>query len=236
MLLLQARYPDDPVREHEHECFVASTGLGPDDVVLHDLCQGPPSLARLRDFDMLSVGGSGDFNVSKEDLPEFHAYLDFLREVVELGRPTFASCFGYQSIVRALGAEVIHDPPTAEVGTFELTLTEAGQRDPLFLALPQRFMAQLGHKERATDAAVGTVNLAGSERSPFQALRIPDKPIWASQFHPEMGRTTNLERFRRYITDYGPADRTDLDSVFQGFRESPEASSLLARFVALVFG
>jgi hypothetical protein len=51
-----------------------------------------------------------------------------------------------------------------------------------------------------------------------------------------MDRTTNLERFRRYITDYGPADPTDLDSVFQRFRESPEASSLLARFVALVFG
>ncbi len=236
MLLLQARLPDDPVRQHELQCFAAATGLGADNLVPHDLCKGPPLVAQLRDFDMLSVGGSGDFYVSKEDLPHFEAYLDLLREVVDLGQPTFASCFGYQSILRALGAEVIHDPPNAEVGTFELMLTQDGQSDPLFGALPQRFLAQLGHKERATTTARGTVNLAGSERSPFQALRIPEKSIWATQFHPEMDRTTNLARFRRYIKDYGPADPEEHAAAFRRFRDSPDASSLLARFVALVCG
>jgi GMP synthase (glutamine-hydrolysing) len=121
MLLLQARLPGDPIRDREHQCFVASTGLAAEDVVLHDLTGGPSSLARLRNFDMLSVGGSGDFYASKGDLPEFEAYLDFPREVVALGHPTFASCFGYQSIARALGARVIRDSANAETGTFELT-------------------------------------------------------------------------------------------------------------------
>jgi GMP synthase (glutamine-hydrolysing) len=236
MLLLQARLADDPIRAHEHSCFVAATGLAPEDVVPHDLMVGPPSVTHLKTFDMLSVGGSGEFYVSKANLPMFEAYLGFLREVVARGHPTFASCYGYQSIARALGAEVIHDPANAEVGTFELTLTEAGRADPLFGTLPERFAVQLGHKERATADAPGTINLAGSPRSPYQALRIPDKPIWASQFHPEMNRDQNLERFRRYLRDYGPPDPQDLEAAFARFSDSTDASSLLRRFVSLVFG
>ncbi len=236
MLLLQARLPDDPARAHEHGCFVASTGLRPEDVVPHDLTGGPPSLTRLRTFDMLSVGGSGDFYVSRGDLPEFEAYLDFLREVVALGHPTFASCFGYQSLARALGAEVVHDPANAEVGTFELNLTEAGRSDALFQTLPERFWAHLGHKDRACSAPTGTLNLAGSARSPFQALRIPGKPVWACQFHPEMDRDASLERLRCYMADYGPPDPKDAEAAFARFLETPDTSKLLVQFLSLVFG
>ena len=185
---------------------------------------------------MLSVGGSGDFYISKGDLPDFEAYLEFLREVVALGYPTFASCFGYQSMARAMGADVIHDPANAEVGTFELTLTEEGKTDSLFQTLPVRFWAQLGHKDRATTSPLGTINLAGSPRSPYQALRVPDQPIWATQFHPEMNREQNLDRFHRYLKDYGPRDPQDLEAACAQFQDSPHTTSLLERFLSLVFG
>jgi GMP synthase (glutamine-hydrolysing) len=236
ILLLQARLPDDPMREHEHRCFVDRTGLPAECILSHDLCEGPPSIVDLERYDALSVGGSGAFYVSRGNLPQFDAYLDFLREAVERGHPTFASCFGYQSIVRALGGELVHDPSRAEVGTFELTLTGHGRSDPLFGGLPDRLMAQMGHKDRASLPAPGTLNLASSERCTYQALRVPSKPIWATQFHPELDRETNLDRFRRYMADYGPERQEDLQEAFDRFKESPEASGLLRRFLEQIFG
>lgn len=236
ILLLQARLSDDPMAEQEHRCFVSRTGLPREAIACHDLCAGPPTIAELERHDALMVGGSGEFYISKENLPEFDAFMEFLREVVERGRPAFFSCFGYQSLVRALGGSLIHDPPSAEVGTYELTLTEPGKADPLFGYLPERFMAQMGHKDRASRVPDGTLNLASSERSPYQALCIPGKPIWATQFHPELDRSTNLERFNRYQDKYGPLSGEECDAVRARFGDSPEASTLLSRFLELVFG
>jgi len=237
LLLLQARRPGDAMAGHERACFVKSTGLPSDAVVAHDLCDGPPSLARLRSFDFLSVGGSGEFFVSRGDLPRFDAFLDFLREVGERGFPTFASCFGYQAMVRALGGEIVHDPANSEVGTYEVALTEAGRRDELFSALPPRLEAQMGHKDRATRHPEGIPNLAASERSPLQALRIPGKPVWATQFHPELDRESTMDRYRSYLESYSEQmTEEEKARAFERFRDTPEASGLLPRFLELVFG
>lgn len=236
MLLLQARRADDPMREHEHRCFVRRTGLPPENVVPHDLCCGPPDLRALSDFDSLTVGGSGEYYVSRGNLPHFERLMDFLREVLDRGYPTFASCFGFQSIVRALGGELVYDPVHSEVGTYGLELTDEGIADPLFGRLPRTFMAQMGHKDRTTRFPDGALNLASSEQCTFQALRIPGKPVWATQFHPELDRDSNLDRLRRYVRHYGPANPGELAAVESRFRESPEASSLLPRFLDLVFG
>ena len=236
MLLLQARRADDPMRWHEHRCFAERTGLTAENLVTHDLCAGPPPLSCLAQFDAISVGGSGEFYVSRGNLPQFDTFLEFLNEAVARSQPMFASCFGFQSLVRALGGELIYDPPSAEVGTFELTLTDDGKADPLFSVLPERFMAQMGHKDRASVFPEAALNMASSSNCRFQALRIPDKPIWATQFHPELDRTSNLDRLRRYLRDYGPEDPDEMAAWEARFLDSPESSSLLRRFLALVFG
>jgi GMP synthase (glutamine-hydrolysing) len=237
VLLLQARNPGDPIREQEVRCFAARTGLPVERIVAHDLLRGPPPLAEVRACDALMVGGSGDFYISKDDLPELERTLDLLREIAVIGHPTFASCYGYHCLVRALGGRIIHDPEQKEVGTYPLTLTDAGRADPLFGALPDRFEAQLGHRDRAIEHPLGIPNLAGSERSPLQALRVPDQPVWATQFHPELDRESSGERLRVYLASYAPdladADRARLEAQFG---DSPETSQLLPRFLALVFG
>ena len=236
LLLLQARLADDPMREHERECFVRATGLPDDHVVGFDLCERAPTLDEIARCDALTVGGSGDFYVTKGDLTDFVRLLDVLREVVARRHPTFASCFGYQCLVRALGGEIVHDEPNTEVGTFELTLTPEGRDDELFSALPVRFQAQLGHKQRAVSHPDGIPNLAGSERSPFQALRVPDVPIWASQFHPELDRESNRDRFLYYQSGYSAyMSEAELAETDARFGESPEADTLLERFLQLVF-
>ncbi len=235
VLLLQARHPHDPMGRHEHECFAVTAGLDPDDITPFDLLERCPTLEEIQHFDALMVGGSGDFYVTKRNLPRFDELLDLFRRVVEVGHPTFASCFGYQCLVAALGGELIHDPDATEVGTFELELTEEGQKDPLFGELPRHFNAQLGRKDRAMRHPESVPNLARSERSPFQALRIPDRPIWGTQFHPELDRQTNQDRYQHYLDGYAKyLESEELDRVSAQFQESPEVSKLLGRFLELV--
>lgn len=184
--------------------------------------------------DALLVGGSGDHSVLDET-PAIRGFIDFLAEVCERGFPTFASCFGFQGLALALGGRVVADASRAEVGSYPLTLTAAGHADPLFAALPSPFIAQLGHKDHVTALPSGVDNLAHSERSSFQALKVAGKPIYATQFHPELTWKDNRMRFMRYMDTYGALfgaqeAQERLDSHVPG----PAANTLLARFVEQV--
>ena len=235
ILLLQARDPDDPMRGAERRDFADHAGLDQEQLVPHDLLSGPPTLDRVREHDALMVGGSGDYYVSKGNLPHMDETLELLRGVVEAAHPTFASCFGFQLLVAALGGEVVHDPEGTEVGTFEITLTEEGEADPLFGELPKRFPAQVGRKDRASKLPDGVLHLAFSERCSYHALRIPGRPVWATQFHPELDRRRNLDRFRRYLDGYAAyMSEEERRQAFERFEESPEAATLLPRFLETV--
>jgi GMP synthase (glutamine-hydrolysing) len=236
ILLLQARNPGDPAKEEERVSFAARIGCDVDKISPHDIIAEPLTLQKTLRFDALMVGGSGDYYVSKGNLPHFEATLDLLREVVERGHPTFASCFGFQLMAQALGGEVIFDAPNVEVGTFPLTLTQAGQQDELLGSLPPQFCAQLGRKDRAARLPDNSLHLASSERCPYQALRVPGKPIWATQFHPELTGAENLGRFHRYQAGYGSVmDAAEQQATLDRFTDSPETEKLLQRFVTLVF-
>lgn len=237
ILLLQARNLEDPVRQEERQSFAAKTGLAVEQIVTHDLLSGPPSMKRVREFEAVMVGGSGDYYVSKRSLPEFDAQLEVLASIVENGSPMFASCFGFQILVQALGGSIVHDPENVEVGTYDLSLTAQGEEDPLLGLLPPVFAAQLGRKDRAEELPAGVIHLASSERSRFQSFRVPDKPIWATQFHPELDLASNRLRFDRYLKGYAThMTEAEREEARQRFRESPETDKLLPAFLQLVFG
>ncbi len=235
ILLLQARDSGDPAKPEEVRSFAHHSGVETSQIVSWDLLTGPPSLAEVRRHQVMMVGGAGDYYVSKRNLPHFDALMDCLREVVAAGLPTFASCFGFQCLVEALGGDIVHDVENTEVGTYEVTLTDVGQQDELFGDLPGTFSAQLGRKDRAATAWEGIHSLASSQRCPVQALRIPGKPIWASQFHPELDRATNLGRFECYLEGYASVmSPAELEATLKSFRDSHEANGLLRRFLTLV--
>jgi GMP synthase (glutamine-hydrolysing) len=236
ILLLQARHADDAARLEERNSFAKMAGIPEDRVIPYDLLADTPNLATVRRFDALMIGGSGDYYVSKGNLPNFQAVLDLLAGVAAAGHPTFASCFGFQLLVRALGGEICYDPDHMEVGTFTLTLTGDGRSDELFCHLPNTFQAQLGRKDRASLLPPEALHLAYSQDAPYQALRLPGKPIWATQFHPELTRETNLGRFRRYMDGYASVlSPGELQQTLDSFDESPEANLLIGRFVQTVF-
>ncbi|MCP4245983.1 MAG: hypothetical protein GY778_02945, partial [bacterium] len=236
VLLLQGRRDQDPMKLHEQECFATHCRFDRSHVVGYDMVQGPPPARTVKGYDALFVGGAGDFYVSKGNLPGMADWLDFFGEIAAAGHPMFASCFGYQMFVLALGGEIVNDADNTEVGTYELRLTEEGRQDPLFSILPPKFWAQEGHKDRAGRNPDGIPNLAGSDASPLQALRIPGQPIWATQFHPELDLEANLCRFRHYVEGYAQVmTPEEIKPVLDRFQESPEANRLLPRFLDLVF-
>jgi GMP synthase (glutamine-hydrolysing) len=228
-LLLQARRPEDPTAAHEHACFAESLNVSLGDIQVHNLLSGPPSQESMENR-LLLVGGSGEFSVLDKH-PFVRTFLQFLdQEVLQRKRPTFASCFGFQGLVIAGGGTVIHDSPNTEVGTFKITLTNAGCKDPLLGALAPSFNAQEGHKDRADQLPAGITNLAYSERAPFQAFRVDDAPIVATQFHPELSRAANTKRYLWYHERYGQANVHE-DDVLSTMEETPKATALLRRWV-----
>ena len=237
ILLLQARNLDDPARAEERVSFAQKAGIPLSCFIPHDLLAGPPTLEQVLQYDALMVGGSGDYNVSDRSLPYIEKTCALLRDVVEVGHPTLASCFGFQMLVEALGGEIVRDPDSMEVGTYDVTLTPAGRNDELFSTLPDVFSAQFGHKERAERLPDTVVNLGSSELCAYQAIRVPDKPIWATQFHPEMSGDENRQRFGRYMEMYvGLVGQAEYDRILARFVGSPETEELIPRFINLIVG
>ncbi|MGI9428446.1 MAG: type 1 glutamine amidotransferase, partial [Bythopirellula sp.] len=130
-LLLQIRDRDDPIRPQEVDCFARAIGCSAKDIDTLSLLDERLTAAKLRDVDAVLIGGSGDYSAAGE-ADWLDDALNDLRLLSDLRQPTFASCWGFQAIARALGGRCIHDPPHAELGTIELQLTEAGATDPLF--------------------------------------------------------------------------------------------------------
>jgi GMP synthase (glutamine-hydrolysing) len=140
-------------------------------------------------------------------------------------------------MVEALGGDVRHDEAATEVGTFEITLTRAAANDDLFRGLPPNFRVQLGHKDRAITMPDNVTLLARSERCPYQAFKVNNALIYATQFHPELTKHNNRGRFLRYRDIYMDAlGAAGFEEVLQGFGPSPECSTLLRRFRDLVEG
>ena len=233
LLLLQARKKGDPAAVHERSAFARVLGIDTRHIVPWDLLAGPPPKSELTSADCILVGGSGDFSVSDAaDQGWIRQFIDAAGDLTSMGVPVFASCFGFQAFVVGFGGRVETNKSNAEFGTFELTVSEAGARDDLFREVAPRFYAQFGHADHAAALPSIFVNLASSERNEYQAATIPGKDVYMTQFHPELSMEANRERAFMYLDSYAQAGFVDsFDDVMDNFRESPESSALLTRFV-----
>lgn len=236
VVLLQARNPSDPARDHEHVCFAARMGLTIEQVRCVSIFETELATLSYDDADAVLVGGAGQYSVL-DAIPAVAAFNEHLAwmasspTTAEL--PLFASCFGYQALVLGLGGEVIADEPRAEVGTYTLHPKSEAAGDPLFDTLPARFFAQLGHKDRASRLPAAVTDAAGSERAPHQALRVRGRPQFATQFHPELTAADNRSRFIRYMPEYGKLfGEAAATERLESHRPSPEANALLEHFTA----
>ena len=139
-LLLQVRNSHDPMRSQEVDCFAHALHCHASQISVYDLLGGVPSRAEIDAVDMVLLGGSGDYSVAAggDWLP---AALDAMRELYDWNKPTFASCWGFQAMAKALGGDVVTDMNRAELGTLDIRLADQGQADPVFGPLPRVFRA-----------------------------------------------------------------------------------------------
>jgi GMP synthase (glutamine-hydrolysing) len=229
-LLLQVRNPDDPMRGHEVDCFLRALQAEQSQMQVFDLLGGCPTPADLAGCDIVLLGGSGHYSATSEE-PWIAPALAAMRELYELRKPTFASCWGFQAMARALGGRVIKDVARAEVGTHRLRLTPAGLADPVFGPLGECFMAQVGHEDLVVELPPGTTLLAASERGVNQAYRLDDAPIYCTQFHPELRRDDLLLRLAAYPEYVELVCGVTYDELAQGLVEAPGTELVLRRFV-----
>ena len=232
-LLIQVRNPDDPMAPHEVNCFASHLHCAPDRIRTWDLLEGSPTRDDLRHCDIVLFGGSGDYYVSQQNQPQFAYYVELLNNLIARSHPMLGVCYGYQSLAKALGGTVVHRPDQAEIGTGSVTLTPEGCSDPLLGQLPDTFHVQQGHQDHVLSHPGTGPNLAESQLCPNQAFRIQDKPIWGVQFHPELTQHENRKRFIQYQHGYTLPEQ---NKILSSLTSSTHASSLISKFLKLIFG
>ncbi len=232
-LLLQIRDSDDPIRRQEVGCFARAIGCESEAIAPFDLLSGFPTQEQLQQFDAVLIGGSGNYSAARES-PWLESTLAGFRWLVEQRKPTFASCWGFQAIARALGGSCIHDPARAELGTLDFQLTEAGRNDLLFGELEDPFLGIAGHEDHVVALPPGAVLLASSQLVQHQAFKIADSPVYCTQFHPELDLQTFLDRVAAYPQYVERITGITIEEFAQGCRDAPHTRQLLKRFAHMV--
>jgi GMP synthase (glutamine-hydrolysing) len=227
LLLLQCRDDGDPMRDHEVECFERALSLESGSLVTVDATTSVPDRSLLQEFSAVLMGGSGDYS-TLDELPWIDDLVRWCdEELLPARKPTFASCFGFQILIRAVGGTMMRDSGNTEFGTYDLALTELAAADPIFGTLPATFCAQVGHSDRAAALPANVQCLASTPLCPTHAFRIAGLPIWATQFHPELRMEDLATRYRHY--GHYTAMR-DGEVTKPELRPSPGATMLLANF------
>jgi GMP synthase (glutamine-hydrolysing) len=230
LLLLQIR-TEAKVCNEEHRSFAGYCGLALEQIDILNVFHTPNfSCDRADGYDALLVGGASEANVLEPGLyPFVHACEKLLRHVVSNAMPTFASCFGFQLAVLALGGRIEHQQHDFEMGTLAMRLAEAARQDPLMHDIPDGFAAVSVHRQYACEVPPGCDLLAFTDVC-VHALRVSNKPFWAFQFHPEVDRATLVERLTHY-RDHYTEDAAHLEHVLATAQETPESNGLMRKFV-----
>lgn len=233
-LLLQIRNPGDPMQSQEMACFSRALGCNADRIDTWDLLNSAPTPRDFDRFDMVLLGGSGHYSAATDD-SWIDPILDSLREIHRMSKPTFASCWGFQAMARALGGRVVRDPDHAELGTHQLRLTDAGKMDPLFAPLGETFGGQMGHEDRVDILPSDAVLLASTDVVENQAYCFQGKPIYCTQFHPELNRHDLMGRVMAYPEYIHRICGLPPERFGELLSDTLDTESLLPRFVETVF-
>ena len=238
--LLLAIRPEDEAADDEYASLLRLGELAEADLRRVRMERGPV-LAEVGDLAAYRgvILGGGPFQ--RSDPPEqkspvqrrVEAELDLiLDDVISRGRPFLGLCYGIGVLGTHQGGVVdrAHGEP---VGRIAVTVTAAGQADPLFAGLPEHFEAFGGHKEALSVPPPHAVVLATSAACPVQAFRIGPR-AYATQFHPELDSAGLQTRIDAY-TEHGYFAPEEAEALKAQARERECAwpVEVLRRFVAM---
>lgn len=229
VLLIQIRQ-SSAVADEEAGCFVETGGFDPGEFHRVNLFSNPNlNGVYPKDYRAVLVGGASDASVLEPNIfPFVEPAQAFMRDLIDAAVPTFASCFGFQLAVRALGGVITHQPTGFEMGTIPIRLTPAASTDPIFAKTPDGFFAVSVHKEKATELPEGCTLLAYTEAC-VHAFRVNARPFWAFQFHPEVSREVLVSRLTHYQQRYTGGD-SHLQAILDAAVPVPESTRLVRNF------
>lgn len=187
-----------------------------------ELDEGEP-IPDFAGYDALLVFG-GPMDVWQE---EHHPWLvaektAIRRWVTEEKRPFLGVCLGHQLLADALGGTV-GPMAKAEVGVFDMRLTEAGRSAPLFAGMPPTFPALQWHGAEISTLPPDALVLAENEYCPIQAIQI-GQHAYGIQYHVEQDERTVPEWGR--IPEYRCALETALGASGQVTLERAAAANM----------
>ncbi|MBF25256.1 MAG: aminotransferase [Flavobacteriales bacterium] len=196
-LLLQARKAGDPMIKQELNCFQKALKCSEKNINSIDLIRDEVSLSSFEKVDAVIIGGSGDYSIAHGG-SWMNRVLDIMNYLYNNSKITFASCWGFQAMAKARGGSVVHDLNRAELGTIKLQVTDAGKKDIIFKELPINFFAQMGHEDIVEKLPKDAILLASSKKVKNEAFCFKNRPIYCTQFHPEMDKKDIRERMEIY--------------------------------------
>jgi GMP synthase (glutamine-hydrolysing) len=230
LLLLQIRN-DEQVCNEELASFARFCDLNIEQIDVLNVFETPDFSEFVADeYDGLLVGGASDANVL---MPEKYPFVKdcqlLLAHCAENAKPVFASCFGFQLAVLALGGEVLHKENDYEMGTVPISLEYSVWQDSIFRDTPDNFFAVSVHKQYAARLPRSCISLAYTDQC-IHAFKVEGKPFWGFQFHPEVDKKTLVERLTFYKNKYTENDK-HLELVLATAEETPQSNALLGKFV-----
>jgi len=221
---------DEIVTDHGDfdQLFIAALGDSP--VTVDTIDARHEALPALDNYQGVLITGSHHMVTDHEAWSD--ALLPYIREMAQRNLPVLGVCYGHQLLAEALGGSAGYHPEGAEIGTVAVSLSEAGQQDPLLGQLPSPFSAHVTHSQSALTLPDNATLLAYNSYEPHQAFRV-NSNIWGVQFHPEFTAAVNriyLDKQQDKLIALG----RDVDQLRTGIHETELCNRLIRRFADLI--
>ncbi|MCG2689792.1 gamma-glutamyl-gamma-aminobutyrate hydrolase family protein [Candidatus Parcubacteria bacterium] len=239
ILLIQFR--TDKSALHEQKCIFKTGGIKKDAFKTINAFSEKVDFAvpekTLRGINKVILGGSGEFCFSGNENPQKNALFEkmikrvnqFIKYLLEKDIPTLGICFGHQLLAYNLGVKIVKDKKQQETGSFSISLTDTGKSSFLFRGLPQKFIAQLGHKDSLEKLPKGSILLAKNARCKIEGFQYKNN-ICGVQFHPELSVKDVIFKLKFY-PDYSLTKK--LETTIKKLKPSPLATKILKNFYSI---
>lgn len=229
LLILQTGQAPEPIRAlHGNfpQMFVRQGNIDTQHLTIIDLQAGERPLPP-NHYAGAIITGSRSMVTEHLDWSEYAA--DWIRQAMLCDLPMLGACYGHQLMAYALGGTVDFHPQGIEVGTEEIELLPAAERDPLISSLPSRFSANLIHLQTVLQPPACATVMAKSVHDPHQILRYGPH-AFSTQFHPEFTAAV-MKTYLPWLDQQASDDNVDYNGKLARISDTPLSQGLLISFV-----
>jgi len=151
----------------------------------------------------------------------------FISGLINKNKSLLGICFGHQLIAKCIGSKVKKNPLGWELGSYNISLTEAGAKHPLFYGIDDNEVVYESHQDVVCDMANEMIPLAFSRKA-NQSFSFNNN-IFGVQFHPEFSIDVT-----RKLMELRQENGVKIDSL--KLELSKNSYKILDNFISIVKG